>query len=78
MWNKFLASHGITSVIFILIYCLGWPFQDTLITNLNLMTTGIILLINLITGRLRYKFDSLYSGITFLLINNLYSSVVIQ
>ncbi len=73
---KFWFANIITSIIFILIHCLGWSFQGTLTTNLFSINAGSILLISLIVGWLRYKSKSVYSSILFHSINNLFSSII--
>lgn len=71
----FWSSNIITSIIFILIHCLGWAFQGVLSINLFSITTGSILLLSLAVGWLRHKSDSLYGSIILHSLNNLFSTL---
>lgn len=71
----FWPANIITSILFLLIHCLGWSFQGTLATNLVPISIGSIILLSLATGWLRYKSCSLYSSIILHSVNNFYSSL---
>mgnify|MGYP001072849981 CR=1 FL=1 len=71
---RFWPANVITSVIFVLIHCLGWAFQGALTANLNPMLVGSILLLSLTAGWLRQRSNSLYSSVILHAMNNLYSA----
>ncbi|MFA6272343.1 MAG: type II CAAX endopeptidase family protein [Patescibacteria group bacterium] len=73
---RFWYANIITSIIFLLMHCLGWAFQGLLQTNLFSISAVGILLVSLIAGWLRYKSDSLYSSIIFHSVNNLFASII--
>lgn len=72
---KFWPANAITSIIFVLIHCLGWAFQGALTTNLNPVLVGSILLVSLTAGWLCHKSNSLYSSVVLHSVNNLYSAI---
>jgi membrane protease YdiL (CAAX protease family) len=71
----FWKANLLTSLLFLLVHCVGWCFQGTLTANLNPMLVGGILLVSLVAGWLRHRTDSLYSGMVLHAVNNLYSSL---
>lgn len=71
----FWKANLVTSILFLLVHCVGWWFQGALRTNLNPQLVGAIVLVSLAAGWLRHKTDSLYSGIVLHAVNNLYASL---
>lgn len=75
---RFWPANIIASLIFLLIHIVGWSFQGGLSNLLQLETVGSILIVSLFAGWLRYKSNSLYSGIILHAANNFFSSILIK
>ncbi|MFA6391678.1 MAG: type II CAAX endopeptidase family protein [Patescibacteria group bacterium] len=73
---SFWYVNIITSIVFLLMHCLGWAFQGVLQNNLFSISAISILLVSLIAGWLRHKSDSLYSSIIFHSVNNFFASII--
>jgi uncharacterized protein len=72
---KFWPANVISSVLFILVHCLGWSFQGVLTQSLFSVTAASIFVLSLVGGWLRHKSGSLYGSIILHTVNNLYSAI---
>ncbi len=74
--THFVLADVITTVLFLVPHCIGWSFQGVLAANLSFGGIGVIAIISLMLGFVRYASKSLVGSTLLHMVNNLISIVV--
>ena len=73
---RFAYVNVIGAVLFLLIHCLGWSFQGTLVTNLLSAYPASLTVVSLLLGYVRHRSGSLLASIMLHMGNNAFSAFV--
>ena len=73
---RFAYVNVIGAVLFLLIHCLGWSFQGTLVANLLSAYPASLIVVSLLLGYVRHRSGSLLASIMLHMGNNAFSAFV--
>ena len=74
--TPFVLADVITTTLFLVPHCIGWSFQGVLAANLTFGGIGVIAIISLLLGFVRYASNSLAGSTLLHMVNNFISIVV--
>ena len=74
--TPFVLADVITTILFLVPHCIGWSFQGVLAANLTFGGIGVIAIISLLLGFVRYASSSLVGSTLLHMVNNLISIAV--